>query len=211
MAEDALKVFISYSWDSKEHKDRVYHLAQALRDDGIDCTIDQFVQSPDNRDRWMLDQIDESAFVLIVCTERYYQRYRGKEEVNKGLGVTWKSTLIMGKLHDSQGRNTKFYPIFFDPPDISIIPDGIRTSYFDLSGYDLFKLDNNEQRLKEDGGYQDLYRLLMKQPYVMPRKIGSLKKLETVDRENEQQEAEAAAQQRLLEQQRQEAEQYIEQ
>ncbi|GAB4344336.1 MAG: hypothetical protein OHK0047_37290 [Leptolyngbyaceae cyanobacterium] len=51
VAEDAIKVFISYSWDSKEHKDKVYHLAQALRDDGIDCTIDQFVQSPDNWDR----------------------------------------------------------------------------------------------------------------------------------------------------------------
>ncbi|UIE39464.1 GUN4 domain-containing protein [Leptodesmis sichuanensis] len=197
VAEDAIKVFISYSWDSKEHKDKVYHLAQALRDDGIDCTIDQFVQSPDNWDRWMLDQIDESDFVLIVCTERYYRRYRGKEKVNKGLGVTWESTLIMGRLHDSQGRNPKFYPIFFDTPNIAIIPDGIRTSYFDLSGYDLFNLDNNEQRLKEDGGYQDLYRLLTNQPYVTPKKIGSLKKLKTIDRETEQlpteKEAEAQA------------------
>ena len=206
MAEDAIKVFISYSWDSKEHKDKVYHLAQALRDDGIDCTIDQFVQSPDNWDRWMLDQIDESDFVLIVCTERYYRRYRGKEEVNKGLGVTWESTLIMGKLYDSQGRNHKFYPIFFDTPNVSIIPDGIRTSYFDLSGYDLFNLDNNEKRLKEGGGYKELYRLLTDQPSAMPRKLGSLKKLETVDRETEQQEAEATEQQRLLEQQRQEGE-----
>ncbi|UIE39458.1 GUN4 domain-containing protein [Leptodesmis sichuanensis] len=206
MAEEPIKVFISYSWDSKEHKDKVYHLAQALRDDGIDCTIDQFVQSPDNWDRWMLDQIDESDFVLIVCTERYYRRYRGKEEVNKGLGVTWESTLIIGRLHDSQGRNPKFYPIFFDTPNLSIIPDGIRTSYFDLSGYDLFNLDNNEQRLKEGGGYQDLYRLLTDQPSAIPRKLGSLKKLETVDRETEQQEAKAAEQQRLLAQQRQEGE-----
>jgi IS605 OrfB family transposase len=71
-------------------------------------------------------------------------------------GDYWESTLIMGRLHDSQGRNSKFYPIFFDTPNLSIIPDGIRTSYFDLSGYDLFNLDNNEQRLKEGGGYQDL-------------------------------------------------------
>jgi hypothetical protein len=112
----------------------------------------------------------------------------------------------MGKLYDSQGGNPRFYPIFFDTPNRAIIPDGIRTSFYDLSGYDLFNLDNNEQRLKEDGGYQDLYRLLTNQPYVMPRKIGSLKKLETVDRETEQQEAEVAEQQRLLEQQRKEGE-----
>jgi hypothetical protein len=80
------KVFISYSWDSTEHKDKVLRLAQALRDDGIECIIDEFVLSPDNWDRWMLDQIDESDFVLIICSERYYRRYRGKEEINKGLG-----------------------------------------------------------------------------------------------------------------------------
>jgi len=186
VSEDAIRVFISYSWDSEEHKDKVYHLAQALRDDGIDCIIDQFVQSPDNWDRWMLDQIDESDFVLIICTERYYQRYRGKEEVNKGLGVTWESTLILGRIYNAQGRNTKFYSIFLDTPNRDIIPDGIRTTFYDLSGHDLLNLDNDRNRLIEDRGYKDLYRLLTKQPAIIPRKLGSLKKLETVDREIEQ-------------------------
>ncbi|HEY9820529.1 MAG TPA: SEFIR domain-containing protein, partial [Candidatus Sericytochromatia bacterium] len=35
-------VFISYSRDSREHKDRVLNLADRLRDDGIDCNIDQY-------------------------------------------------------------------------------------------------------------------------------------------------------------------------
>ncbi|MHC5611720.1 MAG: SEFIR domain-containing protein [Nostoc sp.] len=177
-----IKVFISYSWDSKEHKDKVLSLAQALRDDGIDCMIDQFVQSPDNWERWMLDQIDESKFVIIICSHRYYRRYRGKEEVNKGLGVTWESILILGKIYDSQGRDNKFYPIFFDTPDKKIVPDGIRSTIYDLSRYDLFNLDKNENRLIEDGNYKELYRLLTSQPFVIPKKIGSLKKLPVVDR-----------------------------
>ncbi|MBD2038359.1 GUN4 domain-containing protein [Leptolyngbya sp. FACHB-321] len=203
VSEEVIKVFISYSWDSEDHKDKVYHLAQALRDDGIDCIIDQFVQSPDNWDRWMLDQIDESDFVLIICTERYYQRYRGKEEVNKGLGVTWESTLIMGRVHDAQGRNTKFYPIFFDTPNRGIIPDGIRTAFYNLSGHILLNLDNDENRLIENSGYKDLYRLLTKQPAVIPKKLGSLKKLETVDREIE----ERTKRERLQREQQRQAEQ----
>lgn len=177
-----IKVFISYSWDSKEHKDKVLSLAQALRDDGIDCMIDQFVQSPDNWERWMLDQIDESKFVIIICSHRYYRRYRGKEEVNKGLGVTWESTLIMGNIYDSQGRDNKFYPIFFDTPDKKIVPNGIRSTIYDLSMYDFFNLDKNENRLIEDGDYKELYRLITNQPSVIPKKIGSLKKLPVVDR-----------------------------
>jgi hypothetical protein len=36
------KVFISYSWDSPEHMDRVLKLSDRLRDEGIDCQIDQY-------------------------------------------------------------------------------------------------------------------------------------------------------------------------
>jgi TIR domain len=182
MLEQVVKVFISYSWDSEDHKKKVLSLAQALRDDGVHCTTDHYVMSPDNWDRWMLDQIDESDFVLIICSERYYQRYRGKEEVNKGLGATWESTLIMGQIYDNQGKNGKFYPVFLTPPDRKIIPDGIRTSFYDLSGYDVSNLDIDPNRLINDGGYKDLYRLITDQPSVLPKKIGTLKKLEPIER-----------------------------
>jgi hypothetical protein len=181
--ETAIKVFISYSWDSNEHKQKVLSLAQTLRDDGILCMIDQFVMSPDNWDRWMLDQIDESQFVLIVCSERYYQRYRGREEVNRGMGVTWESTLIMGQLYNGQGKNGKFYPIFFCSPDRKIIPDGIRTSFYDLSRYDLLNLDRDENRLIKSGGYKDLYSLLTNQPGVVPKKVGSVRKLDPTNQD----------------------------
>lgn len=39
------KVFISYSHDSPEHKDRVLALSDRLRADGVDCYIDQYEQS----------------------------------------------------------------------------------------------------------------------------------------------------------------------
>ena len=39
-------VFISYSHDSPEHVDRVLAFANQLRRDGIDCTLDQYKESP---------------------------------------------------------------------------------------------------------------------------------------------------------------------
>jgi hypothetical protein len=36
------RVFISYSWDSDEHKDRVRALATHLRKNGIDARLDQW-------------------------------------------------------------------------------------------------------------------------------------------------------------------------
>jgi len=45
-APDNVKVFISYSHDSDQHKDRVLTLSDRLRADGIDCTIDQYETFP---------------------------------------------------------------------------------------------------------------------------------------------------------------------
>lgn len=45
-ATDDIKVFISYSHDSPEHKNRVLELSDRLRGDGIDSVIDQYEGSP---------------------------------------------------------------------------------------------------------------------------------------------------------------------
>src|SRR5258705_5882703 len=75
MAAGPPKVFISYSHDSPEHEQRVLELANRLRRDGIDCTIDQYVVVPEEGwPRWMDKQIRDSDFVVMVCTETYYQR-----------------------------------------------------------------------------------------------------------------------------------------
>ena len=85
---DHPRVFISYSHDSPEHLDRVLVLSDRLRVDGIDCHIDQYEESPgEGWPRWMVNQIEDAEFVLVVCTENYEPRFRGKEEPGKGLGV----------------------------------------------------------------------------------------------------------------------------
>ena len=71
-ASEHPKVFISYSHDSDEHIDRVVDLSNRLRENGIDCQIDQYEESPpEGWPRWMTKQIKGARFVLVVCTEKY--------------------------------------------------------------------------------------------------------------------------------------------
>ena len=74
-------VFISYSQDSPEHTDKVLAFTNTLRRDGIDAVLDQYEESPcEGWPKWMDRQIENSDFVLVVCTETYCQRVIGIEE-----------------------------------------------------------------------------------------------------------------------------------
>ena len=64
---DLIHVFISYSQDSVVHKQEVLSLSNRLREDGIDCTIDQYESAPpEGWPNWMVAQITSSTYVIIV-------------------------------------------------------------------------------------------------------------------------------------------------
>jgi nucleoside phosphorylase len=163
------RVFISYSHDSQEHKDRVLELADQLRKDGIDCTIDQYEESPsEGWQRWMLNQVEEASFVLVACTERYDRRFRGREKLGKGKGATWEGGVIIQELYDDQGQNAKFIPVTLTSEDANFIPSPLRgaTSY----------------RLNNADGYELLYRRLTNQPRTRKPELGKLQTLAPRDR-----------------------------
>jgi nucleoside phosphorylase len=166
----APKVFISYSHDSQEHKDRVLELADRLREDGIDCTIDQYEESPrEGWQRWMLNQVEEATFILVACTEQYDRRFRGREVVGKGKGVTWEGGVIIQELYEDQGQNDKFIPVTLAPEDANFIPNPLRsaTSY----------------RLNTADGYELLYRRLTNQPRTSKPALGIIQQLPHRDRQ----------------------------
>ena len=146
-----MRVFISYSHDSKEHKDRVWDLCERLRKDGIDCRIDQHeVSPPEGWPRWCRNQVQESQFVLVVCTEIYNQRYEGKAPAGEGKGAKWEGFIITLELYEAEGRNNKFIPVVFSPQDAQHIPPELRgATRHDLSGPE---------------GYDNLFRHLTDQP-----------------------------------------------
>ena len=133
MAPNPPKVLISYSHDSPEHAQHVLELANRLREDGIDCTIDQYVVPPaEGWPRWMDKQIRDSDFVVMVCTETYYERIMGEAEPGKGLGVRWEGRLIYQAIYRAESMNAKFIPILFEAGDSSHIPGPVGDAGFYL-------------------------------------------------------------------------------
>lgn len=163
------RVFISYSHDSQEHKDCVLSLAVRLRHDGIDCNVDQYEESPsEGWHRWMLNQLDWADFVLVVCTEQYNRRFRGREQPGKGKGVTWEGGAIIQELYEQQGSNSKFIPVTFSSEDENFIPGTLRST--------------SRYRVDTEEGYKLLYRRLTNQPLNPKPELGKLKTLPARER-----------------------------
>jgi hypothetical protein len=125
------RVFISYSHDSTQHKELVLRFAQRLRRDGIDAQIDQYVagRPQGGWPRWMLDKLDWADFVLLICTETYYRRFRGHEEPGTGKGVDWEGQLITLEMYHAERRTTEFVPVIFRSQDKEFIPEPLSDQF----------------------------------------------------------------------------------
>jgi hypothetical protein len=160
------RVFISYSHDSPEHRQRVLALAERLRKDGVDAQLDRYVAGTPKEGwpRWMLDKLDWADFVLVVCTEAYYKRFRGHGEPDKGKGGDWEGNLITSEIYNNKSKTAKFVPIFFDSKDGRFIPEPLR--------------DNTTHYLLDsEDNYAGLYAFLTGQAGVTPGELGPLKTL----------------------------------
>jgi len=157
------KVLISYSHDSAQHKDLVLKFSNQLCEDGIDCTIDQYLNGspPEGWVLWMEKQIEESDFVLMMCTPTYLKRFR-REDKGAGRGVTFEGLVITQHLYDNYFRNTKFIPLIPDHGNADKDVPTILKSY-------------NTYRISSD--YEKLYRILTGQPEVLKPSLGSRKRL----------------------------------
>jgi hypothetical protein len=123
------RVFISYRYDSSEHTAKVVELAQRLRQErNIDARIDQFDPYPKATwPEWMLTEIEEAQFSLLVCTALYAERYRGRAAGGSWPGVTWEGCIITATVIFGYGiENSRFIPVIFSPDDESHIPMVVR-------------------------------------------------------------------------------------
>jgi SAM-dependent methyltransferase len=171
-SESNPKVLIIYSHETEEHMDRVLSLSDRLRTDGIDCIIDQYETSPpEGWPRWSDNQIEESNFILIVCTKTYEERFKSIEEQGKGKGVKWEGLIILQRFYESEANNRKFIPIIFSPNDQSHIPTILR-------GTNFYNVDTND-------GYEALYRHITDQPNVIKPRIGNIKSMPPRSRKQE--------------------------
>jgi hypothetical protein len=121
-----VRVFISYSHDSREHCDQVFEFAQQLRRDGIDARLDQFEELPaQGWPLWCARQILDAGYVLLICTEIYRKRFLGLEEFGNGRGVKWEAKVIQNILYYEE-INTGFIPVLFNDSDSRCVPETVR-------------------------------------------------------------------------------------
>src|SRR4051812_40697630 len=87
-------VFISYSWDSEEHKAWAKDLATGLREDGVDVVIDAWGLRLGGRSpEFMESGIRKSKRVLIICTPEYKNRSERREG-----GAGYEGHIITGEI-----------------------------------------------------------------------------------------------------------------
>lgn len=172
MGEGAPTIFISYahSDDGEDYRAKVYSLSERLRQQGIDCEIDQYVENrpPASWPAWMAEQIREARYVLVVCSHTYKRRFEGTEKPGVGLGSRWEGGAITAAIYEEEGRDHKFIPVGFK--DYAIARDGVpyplnATSYYDLSS---------------DGGYVNLLRRIFEEPKVTKSPLGPRPSFATV-------------------------------
>jgi len=99
-------VFISYSWDDDQHCDWVRELAERLRADGVDVSLDRWAAVPgDQLPAFMERAIRENGFVVIVCTPRYKSRSDSREG-----GVGYEGDIMTAEVISSNNPR-KFIPV----------------------------------------------------------------------------------------------------
>ena len=100
------KVFISYSHDSKEHKQWVLELGEKLVDNGVDVILDQWdLRLGADRTRFMERGVRESERVLVICTDSYVRK------ANAGEGdVGYEVQIVTSQLVKDLGTD-KFIPV----------------------------------------------------------------------------------------------------
>lgn len=103
-------------------------------------------------------QIREAEFVVMVCTEPYFNRVCGTETTGVGHGVRWEGNLIYQHIYNAGTTNERFVPVVFDAANSRFVPTP-------MQGATLYRLDSDE-------GYERLYARLTRQVRVPKPSLG---------------------------------------
>lgn len=161
-----ITVFISYSHDSLEHTNRVLEFSDRLIRDGVNCILDQYTPAPkEGWVKWMTNNLENSDYIITVCTSLYNERIKGNQLSARGNGVRFESLLTLQSLYENGSINRNIVPVVFNEKDTIFIPSPFKSFRY-------YSLDSNM-------GYEELYRHITNQPKIMKPKLGEKIKLET--------------------------------
>jgi hypothetical protein len=171
--------FVSYAWESGEHKAWVRFLATRLRGKGVNALLDQWDLHPGaNLTAYMERSIEESDYVLIICTPTYVE----KASQERG-GVGYEKTVITGQMFVSALSEAKFIPILRAGSPSEALPGFLKSRLF----LDFRKDTEFESRFEEL--LRHVYNSpryppppLGDRPYLVPEPNQGLREIEVVER-----------------------------
>ncbi|MEI8595304.1 toll/interleukin-1 receptor domain-containing protein [Photobacterium sp. Hal280] len=151
------RVFISYSHDSAEHKGWVLDFAATLRNRGVDAILDQWDLKPgDDLPHFMERSLDESDFVVMVCTKNYVMK------ANSGAGGVGYEKMIMTSAYLTRIDESKVIPI------IRQAGTNARPTFMQSKLYVDFSKDEEVEY-----SFDELLRVLLNAPLYEKPEIGT--------------------------------------
>lgn len=161
-------VFISYSWDSEEHKEWVLKLANDLiRKYGINVLLDQYELSVGKDLTFFMESsLEKSTKVLLILTPNY----KLKAEQRTG-GVGYEYSMISQELFEIQMNNDKFIPILRNGDLNSSTPKYIKSRLFHPM---IDNLDYLNQLF-------ELGRIIYEKPRIEKPELGKLPDFKSID------------------------------
>lgn len=101
------RVFISYSWDSDDHKAWAKTLADRLIANGVDVILDQYDCPPGTNFPYFMERsVEKSDKVLLILTENYKQKADGRVR-----GVGYEISIVSAEVYEQDVNERKFIPI----------------------------------------------------------------------------------------------------
>lgn len=132
-------VFISYSWDSYGHRQKVKEFVHKLRLAHINVIYDNDMVLGDRITTFMEKSICDSDIVLLICTPEY----KRKADIRKG-GVGYENTIITGELFELENER-KFIPILFSGSWSESLPNWAKGKLgINLSNFETYDLEVNK-------------------------------------------------------------------
>ena len=119
MADQNIKVFVTYSWDEVDHNTQVLALTDQLRKNGFEATNDKLLsqaQGSISLDRMMVEHLTKSDKVVVVLSEGYAKKANGFQG---GVGMEYEFIIS-----DIKTKPAKYILVALQPYKTSLLPAG---------------------------------------------------------------------------------------
>ena len=160
------RVFISYAHASEDHVAAVRSLWILLRTLGIDAQLDRLAaQRRQDWPVWMMKQVREADFILVVASEDYCKRAEGRARDDEGRGVQAEAALIRDAVYAAPtGSLNRFLPVLLPGEALTGIPAFLGPNT--TTHYRIEPIDKT--------GIEQLLRVLTDQPEEVQPQIGTV-------------------------------------